>query len=205
MNNKISTSIVRIAIAIPIVILFSANRNASTNTGHRESELQIAQALSQSEVYTSDYSAIDRNSCEIVQLDEETGASTSVCPSYNNIPVFIYHSDGRYSLSIGEELNNSNDIVGLDLGKLGNKLEWRSQNDEPIAVIYRHHILYFNNAPQPIESVLVIRKMSGNIASCTVGVVNGSMSNANKTARLVADKEAVNFRCGTDSIKKISN
>ena len=84
MSNKTLISVIRIATGLAIAMFLTTDARYEKTT-----KSQVAQASSYSETITSDYSAIDPDSCEIVQLDKETGASTGVCPSYNNIPVFI--------------------------------------------------------------------------------------------------------------------
>ena len=207
-KNKMLKRSLFIAISLVTTMLFGCANKLATNarSSDRPESRETAQVSAQfDETIESEYSAIDPDSCQTIQLDKETGAATLTCPSYNNIPVFVYQTDGRYSVSIGKKLNNDDGIIGLDLGKLGDKLEWRSRNNELFAAIYRHHILYFDNAPEPLDSVLVVRKMSENVASCTTAVVDSNVPNANEVARRLADEKVADFECGVDSTERISN
>ena len=192
---------IQIATSSTIVMLFSICTNGTKLDALSNN---LAQNSANSTI-GSEYTPLDSESCQTVELDEETGYSTQSCPGYNNIPVFVYQTDGRYSVSIGEKLNNDDGIIGLDLGNLGDKLEWRLRDNKPFAAIYRHYIIYFDNAPEPIDSVLVVRKMSGSVASCTTGVVDSNVPNANEVARRIADEKIADFECGVDSIERISN
>ena len=190
---------IQIAASLITIVFFSGCTNGFKLNA--QSELDKS---SGNKVIRSEYTPLDSESCKTIELDEETGYSTQSCPGYNNIPVFVSQTDGFYSVSIGERQNELGTIDTNLLGNLGDKLEWRLQDNEPLAVIYRHYIIYLDNATKPIDSVLVVRKMSGNIADCTMGIVGSNVPNANEVARRIAD-EQIAGECDVDSTERISN
>ena len=192
---------VQIVISLTIVLFSSAcmsgaKLNALSNN--------LAQNSANNTI-DSEYTPLDSESCKTIGLDEETGYSTQSCLGYNNIPVFVSQSDGFHSVSIGEKRNEDLGLIGSNpLGNLGDKLEWRLRDNKPFAAIYRHYTIYFN-ASEPFDSMLVIRKISENVASCTIGAVDSNVPNANEVARRIADEKSADFECGIDSVERISN
>ena len=191
--------LIQIATGLTIVLLgLTCTNGAKLNVSN------LSQNLVNDSI-DSEYTPLD-SECQTIELDEETGYSTQSCPGYNNIPVFIHQSDGFHFISIGEKRNEDLGIIDSNLfGHLGDKLEWRLRDNRPLAAIYRHYIIYLNNAPKPIDSMLVVRKISENVASCTMGVVDSNVPNANEVARRIADEKTAEFECGVDSVERISN
>lgn len=191
----------QIAASLITILFFSGCTNGYKLNAHPQLDKS-----SVNKVIRSEYTPLNSESCKTIELDEETGYSTQSCAGYNNIPVFVSQTDGFYSVSIGEKQNEDLGAIGTNLlGSLGDKLEWRLQDNEPLAVIYRHYIIYLDNATKPIDSVLVVRKMSGNIAGCTMGIVSSNVPNANEVARRIADEKIADFECDRDSTERISN
>ena len=178
--------------SIVAILLFSCIDGAKSDVRSKA----IAQKANNT--IRSEYTSLESNSCKTIQFDEETKFSTHVCPSYKNIPVFIYQTDGLYSLRISQKGNN--EPLGFAFGRLGDKLEWRLQNDEPFAVIYR----YYGNgsSSKPIDSsVLAIQKVSEDVGDCIAATVDGNLPNANEIARRFADEQIANFECDVHSRK----
>lgn len=186
----------QIVISLIVTILLSFCLNRAESFAHSNDLAQKA-----NDIVISEYTSLDLESCKTIQFDEETKFSTQACPSYENIPVFIYQTDGLYSLKIGEK--GDNEALGFSFGRLGDKLEWRLRNGEPFAVIYR----YYDNATSDKSvgsSVLAIRKVPEQVDGCIAGTVDGSLPNANEIARRFADKKIAEFKCGADSKEEIS-
>lgn len=102
---------VQIVISLTIVLLSSActsgaKLNALSNN--------LAQNSANNTI-DSAYTPLESESCQTIELDEETGFSTQSCPGYNNIPVFVQQTDGFHSVSIGEKRNEDLGIIGSNL------------------------------------------------------------------------------------------
>ena len=191
-------NLIKIATNIIIVMLFST----CTNRAKPNATLNNLAQNSANDTISSEYTPLDSESCQTIELNKETGYLTQSCPGYNSIPVFVSQTDGFHSVSIGEKQNEDSSIIGSNLlGNLGDKLEWRLRNNQPFAAIYRHDIIYFDDAPESIDSVLVVKKISGNVASCITSVVDSNVPNANEVARRIADEKIADFECGVDTVE----
>lgn len=187
---QIANSLVMMLISL---WLNTSKLNARSNT--------LAQN-SANDTIRSEYTSLDSKSCRTIEFDEETNYSIQACPSYKNIPVFIYQTDGLYSLRISNKGNNEG--IGFAFGRLGDKLEWRLRNNEPFAVIYRYYDNSASNKSVNL-SILAIRKVSEKVGDCIAGTVDGNLPNANEIARRFADEKIANFKCGVDNRVEISS
>ena len=178
------------------MLLVSSSINGLKLDSHSK---DLAQASVNSAI-RSEYTSINSESCKIIELDRETSYSVSACPSYNQIPVLVSQSDGRYSVKIGE--TGKTDGISWYHNRLGEMLEWRLRGDEPFAVIYRYYVDDPSGQPTN-ESVLAVHKVSGKVSGCIAGVIDGNIPKANEIARHFADEKIGNFECGIDSREEI--
>ena len=185
-------------ISLAIMMLLSSGTNGFELNARSK---DIAQN-SVNNTIRSEYTSLDSESCKTIEFNEETSDSRQACPGYNNIPVLVSQTDGRYYVNIGG--TNKNEGLSFAFNHLGEKLEWRLQNDEPFAAIYRYYIDGASDKPIG-SSVLAVQKVSGKMGSCIAGVIDGNLPNANEIARRFADEKIANFKCGIDSREEISS
>ena len=186
----------RYAIAVTIAMLFSSCSSKSIDARSKN----IAQTPA-NDTIRSEYTSLDE-SCKTIEVNEETSDTKQACSGYNNIPVLVSQTDGRYYVNIGD--TGKNEGLSFAFNHLGEKLEWRLQGDKPFAAIYRYYI--DGASEKPIgSSVLAVQKISRNEGECIAGVVDGNLPNANEVARRFADEKIADFECGVDSKEEISN
>ena len=189
--------LIQITISFIIVMLLST----CTNGFKLNAQLERGKS-SMNKAIRSEYTPLDSESCgEIIEYDDETSDTKQNCPGYDNIPVVIYQTDGRYYVNIG---GNKNEGLSFAFNHLGEKLEWRLRDDEPFAAIYRYYIDGASDKPIG-SSVLAIQKIWGSAGECIAGVVDGNLSNANELARRFADEKLADFECGLDNREEISS
>ena len=94
--------------------------------------------------------------------------------------------DGRVTVHAGNAPETGATIGPFN--KLGERVEWRTLNDEPFAIIYR----LVSAAPEvPDASVLFVSKIGkGSAPSCLIAQVGGDFPGANRKARALADAAA---------------
>jgi hypothetical protein len=133
--------------------------------------------------------------CTVIDANEEEGWSTSRCPGYGGVPVFVSEGDLRLMVSYG--WNAKAEIAAAQtfplFNTIGETLEWRLRDGKPFATILRWKI---DGGPDmPRGEVLVVTQLDeGN--QCWVATVNASRNkNANELARKAADELAGTVTC----------
>ena len=141
------------------------------------------------------YTDINLENCETIKTYEEIGGWQKRCSGYKEIPVFIKELDGRYFVGVGRKVEISN--PSLPFNHLGEKMEWRLQDDQPFAVIYRYYI-DDPNISSPSSILAVAKIATEQEDGCVIALVYGDVRNANKIARNYADEKTASFQCGMD-------
>ncbi|MGL4883606.1 MAG: hypothetical protein ACRC8K_21485 [Waterburya sp.] len=147
------------------------------------------------------YTDIDLDNCEILEIfqegygsEKQIYGSEKSCSGYNDIPVFITELDGRYFVDVGRKVDISN--LPLPFNHLGEKMEWRLQDDQAFAVIYRYHI---DDPQASSSSILAVNKIATEQEDgCVIAFIFGTIPNANEIARHYADERTASFKCGID-------
>ena len=145
--------------------------------------------------YSSAYTTLDLDGCEVLTSNPEEGASTTWrCPGYKGVALFVQEGDLRFDVDAGVE--NDRFDTPSPFNRLGETVEWRMKDGAPVAVIFRY-IVHNEIGPQPTE--LAVESIgTPRSAGCRVGRVAGSAPDANRQARRIADESAAAFDCAND-------
>lgn len=124
--------------------------------------------------FTSDYTDMKTVACKTVEMDEQSsGYIREECGALKGVPLFRVEGDLRQSAYAGSEPTGQTTIAPFNY--LGDKVEWRMQNEKPIALIYRLRA----DAPGNGRTQLFVQKIgAGDEQSCIIGVIAGNYKNA---------------------------
>ena len=164
---------------------------------------------------TSVYTKLDaEKTCMWDSLDHLTEAerdellgNSAICTGLPGYPVHFSEFDLRQFTAFGAVSDESRTPGGFtQFNRTGETIEWRVENGRPYATILRWFIENANpetGEPDPASTgqVLVISTVAqpDNPASCPAGYVDArANTDANVTARSVADTIARDFVCGSD-------
>lgn len=157
---------------------------------------------------TSAYTKLDfKKTCKILEEIEERGSVSMLCDGYNGYPVHIAEGDLRHSVQFGYVETGENGIWQsfTQWNQVAETIEWRLQDDRPVAVILRWFIENTANAGSPdparVGQVLVVSRVGqqADKRACVIGYVDALANrNANVLAREVADRLTSAFTCATD-------
>lgn len=149
--------------------------------------------------YASAYTAFDLAACRVTGEDPEGASVDYACPGHADVPLFVHLGDGRFDLDAGVDGEEFMTIGAFN--ELGDRLEWRTKDGAPFAVIFR----YRDVAPQGEGRTVLAVERIGSTGSpgCRVAHVAGDTPDANGVARELADTVAEGFRCGTDEMRVI--
>ena len=144
--------------------------------------------------YASAYSDFDLAACRVTGEDPEGASVDYACPGRAGVPVFVHLGDGRFDFDIGVDGGEFTTLGAFN--ELGDRLEWRTKDGAPFAVIFR----YLDVAPQGEGRTVLAVETIGRAGSpgCRVAHIAGDTADANRVARRIADERAAAFRCGTD-------
>ena len=151
--------------------------------------------------YASAYTKFDLAACRVTGEDPEGASVDYACPGYADVPLVVHLGDGRFDLDAGVDSDEFMTIGAFN--ELGERLEWRTKDGAPFAVIFR----YRDVAPQGEgRTVLAVETIGGPGApGCRVAHIAGDTPDANRVAREIADTVAEGFRCGTDEMRVIGD
>lgn len=160
-----------------------------------------AAAAPDADGHASAYTDFDLAACRVTGENPEGASVDYACPGYAGVPLFVHLGDGRFDLDAGVDGDEFTTIGAFN--ELGDRIEWRTRNGEPFAVIFR----YRDVAPQGEGRTVLAVEMIGRPGApgCRVAHVAGETPDANRVAREIADARAAEFRCGTDEMRVIGN
>jgi hypothetical protein len=121
---------------------------------------------------------------------------TYECKGYRGLPVTFVEDDLRSVVAYGRNARTHCAMHQTFSGfnSVGNKIEWRLRDGDPIATILRWKVSNDPEDSTKTKDWLVVTKMSDG-ESCQMGYVEGSYPRANEKARWLADTAAEAFSC----------
>ena len=141
--------------------------------------------------FSSRYTDLDLDDCELVSQQTEGEGSTWRCPGLGDMALIVMSGDGRMDLDAGAD-NGAWESIGA-FNAEPDTVEWRMADGVPLAIIYRLRDV----TPQGNGKTVLMVETVGN-DGCLVGRVAGDTANANARARTIADEAADGFACGAD-------
>lgn len=141
--------------------------------------------------YTSDYTGLDLDGCYIQSHSDEGAATLYKCMGYQDMAVFVEEVDGRFNVDLGAL---DDDFVNrTPFNSLGDQIEWRLKDGQPIAGIVRYHFDTGTDIARTSE-LAVISVGGDERKSCYIGWVPAG-PDQNERARQLADREGADFSC----------
>ena len=148
--------------------------------------------------FSSRYTDLDLDDCELVSQQTEGEGSTWRCPGLGDMALVVMSGDGRMDLDAGAD-NGAWESIGAFNAEPGT-VEWRMADGVPLAIIYRLRDV----TPQGNgKTVLMVETVGED--GCLVGRVAGDTPQANARARTIADEAADGFACGTDEPEAVGD
>ena len=145
--------------------------------------------------FSSEYSELDLDACNIVERRPEATSATWRCGGPSSVPFWVKLGDGRYDIDAGERVERDFATIGA-FNEIEPTLEWRMADGEPFALIFRYRDVAIET---PDRTVLAVEKLARDgEAGCRVAQIDGSTPRANDVARQIADQQVRRFECGTD-------
>ncbi|MDH3740706.1 MAG: hypothetical protein OER56_03830 [Hyphomicrobiales bacterium] len=144
----------------------------------------------------SQYSSIAPEKCRQLTADEESGSVTFSCPGLAGIDVWVGEGDLRTFLAYGPEPRKqcaAQQTFG-SFNTAGPTMEWRMEDGRPFATIIRYKM----DSDGKRFNFLVVTTLRGGQA-CHMGYVDGALPRHNELARDIADSQARQFNCATDT------
>ena len=135
------------------------------------------------------YTKTDTKSCRTISADPSHGGSyEGECKGVRGYKIRLIEGDIRQSINIITPANKKFelDFWGFYGGfsSIGEKVEWRTSNGIPIALIARYNVAD-NDDPRSSHSYLMVAKISGE-SSCVTDIV-APEGDQNEKARSLAD------------------
>lgn len=194
----------RIAVRFPLSLSTVSLIFACTAPGpiqahdERKSTAKVQTSKSDSPVknFTSAYTDLTIEPCTTIELEEDgTGYIREQCGAFRGVPLFHVEGDLRQHAYAGSAPSGQTTIAPFNY--LGDKVEWRLLDGQPIALIYRLRA-DSPEIPGHGKTQLFVQKIGlQNEQSCIIGIVAGSYPKANEKARDIADT-ATNVACNED-------
>ncbi len=165
---------------------------------------------SNAQTFSSSYTSTAPKDCRTVGKPSESGGTTQVCPGKSGFVVLIAEDDLRETVSVGRDRAAAAKEPAAEawfapFNSTEHKVEWRTANGKPFAIIQRWHIadgsdLDKDGRPNTKAMLMVTRLPPG--AVCHVAYVDAKANpDANELARNAADELARDFQCGKDQVK----
>ncbi|NNE22577.1 MAG: hypothetical protein HKN11_08190 [Rhizobiales bacterium] len=151
----------------------------------------------------SQYSSIAPDKCRQLTADEESGSVTFSCPGPAGIDVWVGEGDLRTFLAYGPEPRKqcaAQQTFG-SFNTAGPTMEWRMADGAPFATIIRYKMDSGNGKR---FNFLVVTALRGG-QTCHMAYVDGSLPRHNELARDIADNQARQFNCATDTPQLVTN
>ncbi|HEX8640423.1 MAG TPA: hypothetical protein VF704_04625 [Allosphingosinicella sp.] len=144
------------------------------------------------------YTDLDLDRCRILEQVEEGESVSWECPGQAGIPLFVSSGDGRFDIDAGVPNDEWETLPPFN--NPGPRVEWRVDGPGSQAIIFR---LVSADPERPGSALFVATVGRAGAPGCTVAVIDGSLRNANRRARQIADRRAGAFRCGTDVAERL--
>lgn len=154
-----------------------------------------APIASSPDTYTaqSSYTSLSQDVCKVIELDEEAGGSTSVCPGVGGYQLRVIDGDARMSVDVvaPDGVRYPLDLWTIASGafsSLGPRAEWRFKGNAalPTALILRFEAYEFPDQPSRKRSYLLAAKLSAGSTCLTAMIPPGPDQNIR--AREAADR-----------------
>ncbi len=154
----------------------------------------LAAAAAAAQPATSVYTALDLDSCEVLEIVEEGESVRQRCPGFGGVPLFVSAGDGRFDVDAGIDNGEWESLAAFNAP--GGRIEWRLRGGRPFAIIFRLTTVV---PGQRATSALMVETIGqAGRPGCQIASIDGAVANANAVARAIADRRAGAFRCGTD-------
>ena len=145
--------------------------------------------------YSSSYTKLDLENCRVLAQSRGEGSWIKFrCQGLQGLPLFVSEGDGRFDVDAGVE-NDGFATIGA-FNDVGDTVEWRMEDGEPFAVIFRYRDVSMESGGR---SVLAVEKIGRRGApGCRVAQIAGNTPRANERAREIADSRAASFDCSQE-------
>lgn len=144
----------------------------------------------------SQYTSIAAADCRQVFSDEESGSVAFSCPGIAGVDVWVGEGDLRTFFGFGAEPRkqcSASQTFGA-FNTVGEKLEWRLRDGQPVAAIVRYRL---DDGEGNRQNFLTVMALKGDQA-CHMAYVDGAIRGHNALARTIADGQAGDFDCAKD-------
>ena len=150
------------------------------------SEDATASEQTADERFTSAYGTLDLDACEVLTRQEEGEGATFACDPIGGVPIFVQSGDGRFDLDAGVA-NEAFQSIGA-FNDIAPRIEIRSDNGEPFAVIFRYQDVSLQSDNRSVLAVETIGTQDD--PGCRIAQIGGGTAAANQRAREIADQAA---------------
>ena len=141
------------------------------------------------------YTGLAAADCKVIDIDEEAGGSTSLCPGMGGYRLRVLDGDARMSVDVvaPDGARHSLDLWTIASGafsSLGPRAEWRFTGSEPVptALILRFEAYEFPEQPERTKSYLLVAKLADSETCLIAKIPPGPGQNVK--AREAADRVA---------------
>ena len=148
---------------------------------------------------TGHYTSLAVADCKVIDIDEEAGGSTSICPGMGGYQLRVLDGDARMSIDViapggGRHPLDLWTVASGAFSSLGPRAEWRfaEKGGAPSALIVRFEAYEFPEQPQRTTSYLLVARLAGKDTCLTAQIAPGPGQNL--AARDAADR-AANAAC----------
>lgn len=140
------------------------------------------------------YTSLDLDSCDVLEVYEETGGADLRCDGYGGFDVLVSEGDARMDVDFG--VDNDRFQTFSAFNSVGDTIEWMVDVDGVQAAVIRFHIDVDGRSAQ----ALVVSKVGlPDDPGCVVGIVDAAAEQANGVARGLGGLAKV-FDCNDDDI-----
>ena len=205
LKTNLYTTITGVAIAVSLLVGCSGQTHNVSTTSHSEKSQTASSIIdTDSDVDTdadaskraeSVYTSLALNDCEVLETNEESGSSAFRCQGYQEIPLYVTKSDLRFDVDAGIP-NEEWTSLGRPFNSIGDTVEWRIHDGEPVAAILRFNF-ETGGVPNNQSSELAVFSVGqeGSPGCLMEWVTADAQPNQNTAARQVADRQAKDFNC----------
>jgi len=141
------------------------------------------------------YTSLAAADCKVIDIDEEAGGSTSICPGMGGYQLRVLDGDARMSIDViapdgGRHPLDLWTVASGAFSGLGPRAEWRFTADDraPTALIVRFEAYEFPEQPERTTSYLLVARLSADDTCLTARIAPGPGQNLK--AREAADLAA---------------
>lgn len=158
-----------------------------------ETDKRAISSASQSAGISSRYTEVSPDNCKTVEEELEEGTYVrQLCTGIAGYPLTVAEGDGRMNVHAGNDPVTGETIAPFNT--LGDRVEWRLENGNPFAIIYRLKVVAPESADAGRSQLFVSKIGKNNGPSCVIAEIAGDYPDANEKARRVADENR-DFDC----------